>query len=77
MEDLPTDPPIVVHPVHGGTRPYRRVDIAHQSVGHAYSVADVIEFARRAGLENFDPYDADLVSWRVEGPEEWGEPAPE
>ncbi len=48
MEDLPTDPLIVVHSVRPDQRPCRRVDIGHEVAGHAHSLADVLEFARRA-----------------------------
>jgi len=72
MEDMPTDPPIVVHPPQDETHPYRRVEISHVAVGRAFNIADVIEFARRAGLdENFDATDPDLVKWRGGGPEDW------
>ena len=71
MGDLPTDPPIVVHGLVAGTPPYRRVEISHQVVGHAYGLADVAEFARRAGLEDLNPLDPEMVSWRDGGPEVW------
>jgi hypothetical protein len=60
MDDLPPDPPIIVMEP-AGDPPYRRVEIQHQVVGKAYLIDDVIEFARRAGLEDLDPYDPEMV----------------
>jgi hypothetical protein len=71
MGDLPTDPPIVVHGLVAGTPPYRRVEIRHEPVGHAYGLADVAEFARRVGLEDLNPLDPEMVSWHGGGPEDW------
>lgn len=61
--DLPTDALIVVHPPRRG-HPGRRVEIRHEYVGTAYGPSDVIEFARRSGLDDVDLDDAELVSWR-------------
>jgi len=72
MDDAPTDPPIVVHEPQDAASPYRRVDIKHITVGLAHGMADLLEFARRAGLEeDFDPLDPELVSWRGGGPDIW------
>jgi hypothetical protein len=66
-------PHVVVHPVdvEGDDRPFRRVDILDQSVGHAYNPADIVEFMRRADLdpERFD--DPRVIEWRGGGPGEW------
>ena len=70
MDDLPTDPPVIVM-APAGDPPYRRVEIRHQPVGKAYRIEDVVEFARRAGLEDLDPYDPEQVGWRHDGPDVW------
>jgi hypothetical protein len=59
MSDLPEQPAVhqahvVVHPVVDALRPFRRVEIRGVQVGKAFNVVDVIEFARRAGLDNAD-----------------------
>jgi len=69
--DLPTDPPVVVHGVQPGRPPYRRVEIRHERVGRAFSLEDVAEFLRRAGLDDPDPRDPELVAWREAGPDVW------
>lgn len=77
MDDLPTDPQrghhahVVVHPVVEGIRPFRRVDILGTQVGKAYSLADVAEFCRRAGLEVLDVEDPDFVERQGDGPHAW------
>ncbi|MGK4580005.1 hypothetical protein [Kitasatospora sp. HPMI-4] len=85
-------PPVVVRPPTRGARPYRRVEIYGRLVGKAYGELDVAEFIRRAGVDEPDLDDPDLVGWRggdrtvwsaepVPPPEEPlpgpGEPAPE
>jgi hypothetical protein len=45
---------VVVHPVVDAIRPFRRVDILGRQVGMAYSLAEVAECCRRAGLEDID-----------------------
>jgi hypothetical protein len=57
-------PPVVVRPPTRGARPYRRVEIYGRMVGKAYDEADVVEFIRRAGVEEPDLDDSDLVGWR-------------
>lgn len=57
-------PPVVVHPPTHGARPYRRVEIYGRTVGKAASAADVAEFIRRAGVEEPDLADPDLVGWQ-------------
>ncbi|MEY9962396.1 hypothetical protein ABIA33_000422 [Streptacidiphilus sp. MAP12-16] len=63
--------PVVVHPVVDAIPPFRRVEILGTQVGKAYSLADVSEFCRRAGLEDGDAYDPGQVSWRGGGPDVW------
>jgi hypothetical protein len=60
---------IIVHPPDDAGR--RRVDIAGENVGVAYGLADVAEFARRAGLIDPDVADPRLVEWRGGGPDLW------
>jgi hypothetical protein len=58
-----TPHPIVVSPVVPGDRPFRLVQIGGEQVGKAYSLFDVIEFARRAGLDEVDLDDPSVVRW--------------
>lgn len=66
---------VVSHPSPTGGR---RVRVDGTILGLAYSLADVAEFLRRAGLE----LDADavarsgLIEWRGGGPDVWGESPP-
>ncbi|KOG41265.1 hypothetical protein [Streptomyces decoyicus] len=64
-------PRIVVHPPAptGG----RRVHVDAAILGVAYSVADLLEFLRRAGLGPDDVrlLDPLLIEWRGGGPEVW------
>ena len=65
------DAPVIVHPPGPGGR---RVTIRGQDAGLARSLADLIEFLRRAGLDDVTEADLtrpDLVEWRVGGPELW------
>jgi hypothetical protein len=72
MDNLPTDPPvIVIGPA--GDPPYRRVEIRHQPVGKAYRVDDVVEFARRAGLDHLDLEADGSVQWIGGGSHQWEE----
>ncbi|TDU04995.1 hypothetical protein EDD99_3478 [Streptomyces sp. 846.5] len=77
MDDTPTDaqrsPPahVVVHPVFDGFPPFRRVDIRDTQVGKAYSLNDVAEFCRRAGLEDIDLEADGNVRWIGGGPHQW------
>jgi hypothetical protein len=53
----------------------RRVRVDGEILGLAYSLVDVAEFLRRAGLEGADASDlaeSDLIEWRGGGPHEWG-----
>ncbi|GAA2236281.1 hypothetical protein GCM10010430_16450 [Kitasatospora cystarginea] len=70
-------PPVVVRPPTRGARPYRRVEIYGRLVGKAYDEADVSEFIRRAGVDDPDLDDPDLVGWRGGDRTVWSaEPAP-
>lgn len=79
MDDTPTGPQrshhahVVVHPVVDATPPFRRVDILGTQVGKAYSLADVAEFCRRAGLEDVDLEVDGSVQWIGGGPHQWEE----
>jgi hypothetical protein len=68
-------PPVVVHPLSldGG----RRVTIHAERVGTAYSLFDVLEFLRRAGLPDEDKAidDPELIEWRGGGPYDWNNTA--
>ncbi len=52
---------VVVHPVVDALRPFRRVEVMGVQVGKAYGVLDVIEFARRAGLDDIVLDDTESV----------------
>ncbi|MEU0658560.1 hypothetical protein [Streptomyces lavendulocolor] len=62
-------PPVIVYPPSptGG----RRVRADGEILGLAYSLTDLVEFLRRAGLEGLDEYDvtqSPLIEWRGGGP---------
>jgi hypothetical protein len=59
----PGSPPIVVRAVTPDVPPFRLVEIKGNLVGKAYDIVDVIEFARRAGLEDVDLDDPAVVRW--------------
>ncbi|MGC9536537.1 hypothetical protein [Streptomyces sp. UG1] len=64
--------PVVVYPPdeYGG----RRVRIDGELLGRAYSLRDVAEFLRRAGVEDVDETDVEqsgLIEWRGGGPNVW------
>lgn len=62
-----TEPRVIVYPPdEDGTR---RVRVDGTILGRAYGMADVIEFLRRAGLE--DEADWPPIEWRGGGPEVW------
>lgn len=65
-------PPIVVGPVQGGHPPFRVVEIMGTVVGKAFDIVDVIEFARRAGLEDVDLDDPAVVTWVRGDQYTWG-----
>ncbi|BFV60156.1 hypothetical protein KCMC57_up52600 [Kitasatospora sp. CMC57] len=56
-------PPVVVRAPSRGARPYRRVEIYGRLVGKAVNEQDVAEFVRRAGVDDPDLDDPDLVAW--------------
>ncbi|MEY9849577.1 hypothetical protein [Streptacidiphilus sp. MAP5-3] len=64
---------VVVHPLvtQGAPRPFRRVDILGTHVGDAYSLGDVAEFCRRAGLYELDLESRSMVEWQGGGPDVW------
>ncbi|MFD7642716.1 hypothetical protein ACFV4P_18870 [Kitasatospora sp. NPDC059795] len=70
-------PPVVVRPPTRGARPYRRVEIYGRTVGRATSEADVAEFVRRAGVDEPDLDDPELVAWRGGDRTVWSQPPPE
>lgn len=61
--------PVVVYPPSstGG----RRVRADGEILGVAYSEADLVEFLRRAGVEEPDVRESGLIEWRGGGPEVW------
>ncbi|MET8554947.1 hypothetical protein ABZV64_08255 [Streptomyces sp. NPDC004959] len=64
--------PVVVHPP--GSDGGRRVQVDGEVLGVAYGVADLVEFLRRAGLEDAEgavAADKGFIEWRGEGPGEW------
>ncbi|MFE5868829.1 hypothetical protein ACFQ6V_09265 [Streptomyces roseifaciens] len=67
-------PRIVVYPPDavGG----RRVRVDGEILGMAYGPRDVIEFLRRAGLEEglYAIDDPRLIEWRGGGPDDWAPP---
>jgi hypothetical protein len=69
-EETPHRAHVVVHGAAPGPRPYRTVEILGNRVGKAYSLADVEELCRRAGLE-VDPTDPANVTWEDGGPDDW------
>ncbi|MEU0688107.1 hypothetical protein [Streptomyces uncialis] len=63
--------PVIVHPPSptGG----RRVRAGDQILGLAYSLRDLTEFLRRAGLD-LDPAEVEtstMIEWRGGGPDVW------
>ncbi|MEU2739849.1 hypothetical protein ABZ656_31955 [Streptomyces sp. NPDC007095] len=72
---MDTPRPVIVYPPSptGG----RRVRVDGEILGLAYSLLDVAEFLRRAGLEGMDAGDvaeSDLIEWRGGGPDVWVPP---
>ncbi|MDX3507450.1 hypothetical protein PV755_00685 [Streptomyces caniscabiei] len=75
---MPPAPLIVVYPPDedGG----RRVRAAGEILGRAYNLGDLVEFLRRAGLDDWDANDAytsGLIEWRGPGPDTWPAPGPQ
>ncbi|MEU9984702.1 hypothetical protein [Streptomyces sp. NPDC050856] len=69
-------PPVVVHapsPTGG-----RLVHIDSKIMGRAYSLRDLAEFLRTAGLDPdvLDFASTELIDWRGGGPDVWGAPPP-
>ncbi|MEU2134962.1 hypothetical protein [Streptomyces sp. NPDC018352] len=67
--------PVVVYPPDesGG----RRVRADGEILGMAYSIRDVTEFLRRAGLDDITEDDvaaSGMIEWRGGGPEAWRTP---
>ncbi|MEY9968747.1 hypothetical protein ABIA33_006834 [Streptacidiphilus sp. MAP12-16] len=62
---------VVVHPVVDASPPFRRVEILGTQVGKAYSLVDVVEFCRRAGIEDLDVETSGNVLWIGGGPHQW------
>ncbi|MEU5281141.1 hypothetical protein AB0G87_32575 [Streptomyces asoensis] len=64
--------PVVVYPPDEGGG--RRVRVDGEILGRAYSLRDIAEFLRRAGIEEVDEgYVAmsGLIEWRGGGPDIW------
>ncbi|MFJ4469520.1 hypothetical protein ACIP2X_18780 [Streptomyces sp. NPDC089424] len=49
----------------------RRVRADGEILGLAYGPGDVVEFLRRAGLDDVDVETSELIEWRDGGPEVW------
>ncbi|MEU9593752.1 hypothetical protein ACGF7W_24695 [Streptomyces sp. NPDC048219] len=69
---MPGDPAIVVYPPaqDGG----RRVRLDDAFIGLAYTLVDIAEFLRRAGLEDVEASDVEAarwIEWRGGGPHHW------
>ncbi|MFJ6657443.1 hypothetical protein ACIQNG_13875 [Streptomyces sp. NPDC091377] len=65
--------PVVIYPPdeQGG----RRVRVAGQILGRAYSVNDVARMLQEVGLHDWDEMDvvrSALIEWRGGGPDRWG-----
>ncbi|AVH60034.1 MULTISPECIES: hypothetical protein [Streptomyces] len=69
---MASNPPVVIYPP--GEDGGRRVRVGAEFVGMAYTILDVVEFLRGAGLEDVEPEDVadeDWVEWRAVGPGAW------
>lgn len=66
---MPRQPPVTIHPPHNGGG--RRVTIRGEPAGIARHLDDVLEFLRRAGLDDPDLHDPGLIDWRGGGPRDW------
>jgi hypothetical protein len=58
-------PPITVHPP--GPDGGRRVTVNGTDLGRAYRIADLVEFLRRAGLDDIEVEQTDLIDWQGGG----------
>ncbi|MEU6756953.1 hypothetical protein [Streptomyces sp. NPDC046685] len=67
---------IIVHPVspQGGRKVTAHVHGVDADLGRAHTPADVVEFLRRAGLEDVDLSEDGPIRWEGGGPEVWSEP---
>ncbi|WP_432001573.1 hypothetical protein [Streptomyces sioyaensis] len=66
--------PITVYPPddEGGRRVRARARGQEQILGRAFSLADLTEFLRRAGLDPDEvKLDGPLIEWQGGGPEVW------
>ncbi|MFV0132084.1 hypothetical protein ACLGIH_02245 [Streptomyces sp. HMX87] len=66
------DLPVVIYPPSGDGG--RRVRVDGAFLGMAYTLVDIAEFLRRAGMEDVEASDverADWVEWRGGGPGVW------
>ncbi|MFE5023950.1 hypothetical protein ACFRAO_11705 [Streptomyces sp. NPDC056656] len=68
MDEPEGFPPVVVHASQPGGR---RVTIRGEDAGLATGQEDVLEFLRRAGLEDARLDDPELVEWRGGGTQVW------
>lgn len=66
-------PPVIVHPP--SPTGSRRVSVDGEILGLAYNPSDLVEFLRRAGLDEdvIDVDDPRLIEWRGGGPDTWGD----
>jgi hypothetical protein len=69
---MASDQPVVVYPAadDGG----RRVRVDDAFIGMAYTLIDIAEFLRRAGMDDVEASDvaaADWIEWRGGGPGVW------
>lgn len=70
---MPDQTEIVVHPVSpkGGRQVTVHALGVDAELGRAYTPADVVEFLRRAGLEDVDLSEHGPIVWRGGGPDVW------
>ncbi|MEU3660235.1 hypothetical protein AB0E77_10790 [Streptomyces sp. NPDC032940] len=71
---MSADPAVVVYPPapDGG----RRVRFDGAFIGLAYTLVDIAEFLRRAGMEDMEASDveaAEWIEWRGGGPGAWAQ----
>jgi hypothetical protein len=69
---MASDRPVIVYPPdeQGG----RRVRIDDEIAGRAFALRDVVEFLRRAGIEEVNEVwvrRSSLIEWRGGGPDVW------
>lgn len=61
-------PRVIVEPVVGTGR---RVRVGAEILGIAYGLDDLVEFLRRAGLDDPDLNDPSLIDWHGGGSDVW------